>query len=42
VTNKDITKLTANQINVTPEDIEGNSFFSCEVNFAETEIQKGE
>jgi hypothetical protein len=42
VTNKDITKLTANQINVTHEDIVGNSFFSCEVNFAETEIQKGE
>jgi hypothetical protein len=42
VTNKDITNLTANQINVTHEDIVGNSFFSCEVNFAETEIQKGE
>jgi hypothetical protein len=42
VVNTDAKTLTANQINITHADIEGNSFFSCQVNFDETLIQKGE
>lgn len=38
VINIDLTKLTANQINITHTDIEGNSFFSCQVDFDETLI----
>jgi len=40
--NTNINALTANQINITHTDIEGNSFFSCQVDFDETQIQKGE
>lgn len=40
--NTNINTLTANQINITHTDIEGNSFFSCQVDFDETLIQKGE
>ena len=42
VVNSDINHLTANQINITHTDVEGNSFFSCQVDFDETLIQKGE
>jgi hypothetical protein len=40
--NTDVDTLTANQINITHTDIEGNSFFSCQVDFDETQIQEGE
>ena len=42
VVNSDVDNLTANQINIKHTDIEGNSFFSCQVDFDETLIQKGE
>jgi hypothetical protein len=42
VINTNINNLTANQINITHTDIEGNSFFSCQVDFDETKIEKGE
>ena len=38
VINTNINNLTANQINITHTDIEGNSFFSCQVDFDETKI----
>ena len=38
VINTDINTLTVNQINITHTDIEGNSFFSCQVDFDETKI----
>jgi hypothetical protein len=38
VINTDINNLTVNQINITHTDIEGNSFFSCQVDFDETKI----
>ena len=34
--------LTANQIYITADQIDGNSYFSCRVDFDETNIQKGE
>ena len=42
VINTDIDNLTANQINITHVDIEGNSFFSCQVDFDETKVEEGE
>lgn len=41
VVNTDKDHLTINQINITHTDIEGNSFFSCQVDFDETKIVKG-
>ena len=38
VINTDKNNLTVNQINITHTDIEGNSFFSCQVDFDETKI----
>lgn len=38
IINTDVNKLTVNQINITHTDIEGNSFFSCQVDFDETKI----
>jgi hypothetical protein len=38
VINTNVKTLTANQINITHADIEGNSFFSCQVDFDETKI----
>lgn len=38
IINTNVGKLTANQINITHTDIEGNSFFSCQVDFDETKI----
>jgi hypothetical protein len=40
VINTDVNRLTINQINITHTDIEGNSFFSCQVDFDETNIEK--
>lgn len=36
--NTNVDSLTANQINITRADVDGNAFFSCEVNFDDTNL----